>query len=162
MSQSPTARARLRVEIEKRFLPLLQDRGFAGPTKLNGNRILHEFTRPAASGTHELSIQFDKYQRPRAVINLAIVPLGGFERLEQVGGTLIQGRATWRSRGVMTGSWFRADRPLWQRLLGRRSTTEAEAVAAMISCLPEIDHWWDAQQESQHIRVWSHTYTVPK
>jgi hypothetical protein len=82
--------------------------------------------------------------------------------LEQIGGILIQGRVTWRPRGVMTGSWFRADRPLWQRLLGRRSTTEAEAVAAMISYFPEIDHWWDAQQESRHIRVWSHTYKVRK
>ncbi len=162
MPQVTTARAKLRTEIEGRFLPLLLERGFAGPTKLNGNRVLNEFTRPAASGTHELSIQFDKYQRPRAVINLAVIPLGGFEHLERIGGTLIQGRVTWRPRGVMTSSWFRADRPLWQRLLGRRSTTEVEAVTAMISCLPEIDRWWDTQQESQHIRVWSHTYTVRK
>lgn len=162
MSQPSTARARLRIEIERRLIPLIQERGFVGPSKLNGNRVLHEFTRPSASGTHELSIQFDKYQRPRAVINLVVVPPGGFERLEQIGGTLIQGRVTWKPHGVMTGSWFRADRPLWQRLFGTRSTTEAEAVAAMISCFPEIDRWWDAPQESKHIKVWSHTYTLPK
>ena len=157
MPAAVTARTKLRIEIEQRFLPLIRQRGFEGPAKLSGNQILHEFFRSTSEGRQCLSIQFEKYRKPRVVLNLAMEPTVGFESFMQSGGTIVQGTVTWKPGG-MTGSWFRADRPLWHRLLGRHGTTESAAVTAMISCLNEIDRWWDTQTETVHIRVLSITH----
>ncbi|MEO5915845.1 MAG: hypothetical protein ABIS50_16535 [Luteolibacter sp.] len=160
MQAATSPRTKLRTEIEQRFLPLVRERGFKGPTKLNGNRTFHDFIRPTPDGRQCLSIQFEKYRKPRVILDLTIEPPGGFENSARDGATHVQGRVTWKPGGKKR-SWFRADRPLWQRLLGRRSTIESAAVAAMISCLEEIDQWWQTQAESTHIRVLRHTYPPP-
>ena len=60
-----TARQRLRQELTSRFVPLLRRRGFEGPERIAGNATSHEFRRTTAAGTEVLTIQFEKYQRPR-------------------------------------------------------------------------------------------------
>ena len=152
-----TTRKKLRDQLTKHFIPALRQRGFTGPDTISGNSLLHTFCRRSGDSAHVLSVQFDKWQTPRFVLNLHIEPPGGMDALIGSGHTFIQGRVSPR-RGVSTGAWFRADRPWWQRLIGISSTREHEAVSAAISTLDEVDQWWQSQSESRSIRNLSTTY----
>ena len=152
-----TTRSKLREELTRRFVPLLRERGFNGPERIAGNALFHDFRRVTNSGTHMLSIMFDKYQRPRCVFDVWVEPPEGRDALTHRGGTLLQGRVQPR-RGTSTASWFRADRPWWQRLFGVTSTREREAVSEAIATLDEIDRWWHAQQSSPHISTYPIEY----
>ena len=147
-----TARKRLREELSTRFVPLLRQRGFEGPARLAGNAVSHDFRRKAATGVQVLSIQFEKYQRPRCVLNLWVEPSEGIEEVLRRGGTVVQGRVTARP-GSSTRDWFRADRPLWQRLLGNTSTREREAVSEVVALLDELDRFWESQAASPHVLI---------
>lgn len=147
-----TTRKILREQLTQQFIPALQLRGFVGLNAISGNQIVHEFRRSTATGTHVLSIQFDKRQRPRFVINLYVEPPDGLDPLIRSGGTLLQGRVC-PGRGIGTGAWFRADRPWWQRFFGITSTREHEAVSDAVAMLDEIEQWWQASQPSRHIGV---------
>lgn len=152
-----TTRKKLRDQLTKHFIPELRQRGFSGPTSIGGNGLMHIFSRPSGDGTQVLSLQFDKWQTPRFVLNLHIEPPGGMESLIGSGLTFIQGRVS-PSRGVSTGAWFRADRPWWQRLVGISSTREQQAVSAAIATLDEIEQWWQSQAQSRNIRNLATTY----
>jgi len=136
-----TARNKLREELSARFVPLLRQRGFAGPDRIAGNALFHDFRRSTAAGTQVLSIQFEKYQRPRCILNLWVEPQEGVDAVINRGGAVIQGRVQPR-RGASIRKWFRADHPWWQRMLGRKSTREREAVSEAIALLDEIDRFW--------------------
>jgi hypothetical protein len=155
-----TARSKLREELTARFVPLLRQRGFAGPDRIAGNALFHDFRRTTAAGTQVLSIQFEKYQRPRCILNLWVEPLEGVDAVISRGGTVIQGRVQPRW-GASTRKWFRADHPWWQRMLGRKSTREREAVSEAIALLDEIDRWWQAKQPSPHISTIELRYGPP-
>ncbi len=157
---SKTIRKTLREELTARFVPALRQRGFNGPDRISGNGLLHEFRRSRGGVVHVLSLQFDKYQRPRFILNVHVEPPEGLEPVMARGGTVVSGRAA-PGRGGGAGSWFRADRPWWQRLVGISSTREQEAVSAAIAMLEEIEHWWDVQAPSEHIRTWPTTYRSP-
>lgn len=145
-----TVRKRLRDEITSRLLPLLRERGFEGPDRIAGNATDHEFRRSAAAGTEVLTIQFEKYQRPRFIVNLWVEPPEGFEEVIRQGGTVVQARVTPRPGGS-TADWFRADLPWWRRLFRDPATREREAVSQAIAVLPEMDAWWRDHQDSPHI-----------
>ena len=145
-----TARTSLRRELTERLLPELQKRGFAGPRAIAGNALLHDFKRPSGQRTHVLTVQLEKHGLPRFVINLTIEPPEGFNVLIERGGTVIHGRAQPRP-GATTRSWFRADLPIWKKLLGLKTDDAAGAVSACLSLLPEIETWWETQACSKHI-----------
>jgi len=147
-----TARAKLRNSISARLIPALKARGFSGPDKISGNIISQEFTRPKGSDTEIVDIQFEKRQKPRFVINLRIEPPGGSEEIIARGSLSIQGRIT-PNRGVCTRSWFRADRPFWQRLLGMQSTLEDQAVTQALAFLDAIDDWFREPRDTPAVRT---------
>jgi hypothetical protein len=98
-----------------------------------------------------LSIQFEKWQLPRFVINLEVEPPEGIEAVIAPGGESVTGRLKPRS-GPSTRSWFRADRPWWQRIISRGPSDLAnEAVDECIRLLPEVETWWTTQSSSEHI-----------
>jgi hypothetical protein len=152
-----TARKRLREELSTRFVPLLRQRGFEGPERLAGNAVSHDFRRRTATGVQVLSIQFEKYQRPRCVLNLWVAPPEGIEEALRRGGTVVQARVQPRP-GPSTRHWFRADRPLWHRLLGNTSTLEREAASEVVALLGEIDRFWQSQAPSPHVSILSTSY----
>jgi hypothetical protein len=154
-----TARARLRSALSARLVPAILSAGFEGPRSIDGNKLLHEYRRRASScGTQVLGIQFEKRQRPRFVLNLHVEPSDGLEKLISNGGTLVSGRLKAKA-GALTTSWFRADRPWWQRvILQRRDTLEDAAVAHCLSLLPEVEGWWETHASSAHIKSWPITY----
>lgn len=157
-----TTRSRLRDEIGSRLVPALFARGFAGPGKIRGNKIMHEYRRPKGECSDVVAIQFEKYQKPRFVLNLWIEPPGGETATIEGGGITIQGRIT-PKRGVSTRAWFCADRPFWQRVFGIRSTTERRAVDQALSFLDEIDDWFREPRETEAVRTSRHDWgAIPK
>lgn len=153
-----TARSRLRAAVTGTLIPALRSLGFEGPASIDGQALLHEYRRASSRGTHVLVIQFEKYKRPRFVLNLHIDPPEGLEQLRAQGGTLVSGRVKAKP-GPGLSSWFRADRPWWQRiLLQKHDTTENDAVAFCVSLLPEVEAWWTALSPSAHIDAWPVRY----
>lgn len=153
-----STRARLRQLLTERYVPLLLAAGFEGPPRITGNKLFHDYARKSDQGTHNLSIQFDKWQRPRFVINLHVLPPGGIDEVVTRGEELINARLK-PGRGATAGSWFRADPPWWRRLLAPRSPTrEEEAVEACVRLFPEVEAWWASQAPSGHIACWPARY----
>jgi hypothetical protein len=147
-----TIRAKLREELTRRFIPAVNGRGYVGPSVIAGNALFYEFRRPCPIGSQTLTLQLDKYQRPRFKLNLHVEPANGFDTVIASGGTVVHGFVT-PNRGALTSHWFRADRPWWQRLVGIRSSREAEAVTAAIGVLDEVEQWWQHPVDSQNIRT---------
>lgn len=145
-----TSRVELRAELSSRLVPALISRGFGGPRLIAGNALLHEFFRSGPFGTQHVTIQLEKYGKPRFLLLFNIEPIEGFAALTARGGAVVQGRLQLR-RGVTSRSWFRADGSLWQRLFGRVPGA-SEAVGACLALLPELDVWWQTQGESKHIQ----------
>jgi hypothetical protein len=154
-----TTRAKLRELLTERYVPLLFAAGFSGPNKISGNKLFHDFTRKVGEETHHLSIMFEKWQRPRFVVDLAIEPPGGYEPIIVNGGEVIQGRLT-PVPGPSTRSWFRADPPWWKRMIFPHTPTrENEAVEECVHLWPEVEAWWAIRSDSEHIRL--HTVRYP-
>src|ERR1700722_9785285 len=136
---SSTARTQLRSALSARLVPALRSVGFDGPASINGHALLHRYTRHTPDGTHVLEIQLEKHPRPRFAVNLHIEPAGGLDNLFSRGGTLVTARLQ-AKRGPFTTSWFRADRPWWQRaILQRSDTLKEEALEHCLSLLPEVE-----------------------
>jgi hypothetical protein len=154
-------RAASREQMNERLLPELRRLGFQGPSRIGGNRLLHELRRAGPRGTDVLTIQLEKYGLPRFVLGLHVEPPQGIEAVIARGGTVIAGSARPR-KGPSTRHWFRADASLWQRLRGSGRTYEREAVDACIALLPEIEAWWAVQQPTKHIAAWPVTYAASR
>src|SRR5574341_452729 len=155
-----TVRAKLRAALSERLVPALLSAGFRGPSVLQGNALIHEYRRSTNAGTHVLSIQFEKHQLPRFVLNFHVEPPGGINDLMARGGTIMSGRLKAKP-GSTTRSWFRADRPWWQRqILRRRDTLENNAVDLCLSLLHEVETWWTTQNASPHISSWPVRYVA--
>ncbi len=152
-----TIRSRLRDEIGARLIPALRSRGFTGPDKIRGNQILHKYSRQCGSNREVVAIQFEKRQKLRFVLNLWIEPPGGERAIAESGGVTIQGRITPR-RGSGTGAWFRADRPIWQSVVGMRSSLETRAVDQALQFLDSIDDWFREPRETDDVRTIRHDW----
>jgi hypothetical protein len=153
-----TTRARLQAAVSARLVPALRSAGFDGPSTIDGRALLVEYKRRSATGTQVVSIQFEKRYRPRFVLNFHVEPTEGMKRVISQGGTVMRGTLKTK-RGPYTSSWFRADRPWWQRaFLLKRDTVENEAVELCLSLLPEVELWWARPSSSAHITSWPVTY----
>jgi hypothetical protein len=153
-----TTRSKLRQALSEEFVPVLLSCGFAGPAKIGGNSLLHEYRRTTENGVHVLSIQLEKNQLSRFILNLHIEPKEGIERVMAEGGSVISGCLKAKP-GPWLKSWFRADRSWWQRVVLRKTDTmEREAVRLCIAYLPEVETWWNSQAPSQHIMSWPVRY----
>jgi len=155
-----TARARLRAALSEQLVPVLLAKGFRGPSELKGNSLLHEYRRVTPQGTHVLTIQFEKYQRPRFVLGFYVEPPEGMKNLMRSGGTIIAAQLRTRP-GATTHAWFRADRSWWERVILRRSDTlENEAVQLCLSLLPEVEAWLSTGNTTPRISSWPVTYVA--
>jgi hypothetical protein len=144
-------RARLNQLLTERLVPELKRRGFAGPEKISGNGLFHEFTRRKGDVNEMLDIQFEKSGLPRFLINLSLLPAAGGDAIVEQGGTVVAGRVT-PQPGPYTRHWFRADRLWWERLMGKTDSREEDAVLEAVGMLEEIDRWWSSPLPSLHIR----------
>ena len=152
-------RASLREEINGRLVPELLRRGFAGPERIAGNGLLHEFRRSSERGTDVLVLQWEKHGRPRFLLLLHVEPPEGLDALVARGGTILAGALTPR-RGASSRSWFRADATWWQRWTGAAGTNARDVVAVCLALLPEVEDWWGTPRATAHIAVWPVTYAA--
>jgi hypothetical protein len=149
-----TLRSELREAIARRVLPELRGRGFQGPDKISGNATIHAFVRLSASGSEHLSIQFDKYQRPRFVLNVWVEPPEGIRTFIERGGAHLQGRIAPGNR-FSTRGWFRGDRPWWQRLVNRNSTRTEAAIDEVLARLDAIDDWFSSPRDTKTVSTFA-------
>ncbi len=132
----------LKRHLEKTLVPAIFDLGFIGPPKLSGNSLNYDYLR---SETEHLIINFDKYQRPRFVLD--------FCRLTKDDSIYwIFGRLQPRS-GAFTSSWFRTDSTFLYKFFGSRTFRSPEFVALEATrLLEEIHIWFSTGAIGTHIR----------
>jgi len=154
----PTARTTLRNELTSQLVPALQALGFSGPRAISGNALVHEYKRSSAGGTQVVTLQLEKYGRPRFVLTFCVEPPGGFDRVYEEGGTVDQGRLHPRGAGPTTKYWFRVDPPFFKRILRLRIPAATEVVAHCVALLPEVEAWWQTRAASHHVSVLTHRF----
>ena len=133
--------------------------GFCVPSISFFNPLMYDFKfkREHGSVTHVLTVHLDRSGLPRFDLGLTMEP-EGVESLIGDGGSLLQARVQPR-KGTTKRAWFRSDTPILQeKVLGKFSSNEADAVASCISLLPEVEAWWDTQAPSEHITVIEHVF----
>ena len=159
MATQPNLQTKIRSELDREFVPALLRLGFDGPDQLAGkSRQGYEYARATENGIQHLVIHFDKWKRPRFVLDFWVEPPDGVDALMQRGGTIFQARVRPGRLGD-DKQWFRADRPWWQRLMGFSSSREQEAAAVALSLLPEIVRWLENPVErAPHINVMPSTF----
>jgi len=117
------------------------------------------FRRFSTNVVHVFEIQWDKYHRPRFVINFAEASLDGVEFGEEWMdakdiapvhcGTYL--RLT-RNGGRSTASWFQLRRPLIGQLVALKRNYEPDEVAAqVVQSFDEVEEWWANKVIGKHI-----------
>lgn len=141
----------LRREIARIFVPHVERNGFT-MDKRDLPAFLR-FWRIKGDAAHLFDIQWEKYGRPRFVVNFGRCPATGL---------IIRGKhyapqdvlASWAPEGgrlqpqpgTSSRSWFRQDKPLLQSLFSREKLRPADEVIAvdLLCHFVEVDLWWEA------------------
>jgi hypothetical protein len=149
----------LRRVLKQAFVPHVESLGFRvdpadAPTFLR-------FRRPAVEAVHLLEMQWDKYGKPRFVINFGSCPAEGL-RIDGelhapdkvlVGWLTVNGRLQ-PKRGLGSGNWFRQDTHLLRRITGSpKLRTAAEVVEELLRLYPEVEKYWQDGTVGPHLRM---------
>jgi len=149
----------LRDVMKERFYPFAQERGFV---RGKASSMFTPFRRTRGNRLHLFEIQWDKYGKPRFVINFGEAPATGVEVLgEQVSPDQLQschctpnGRLQ-RRRGGSLGTWFQVRKPLMKAITSLQwNYRPDEVVAQAIDAFPELETWWETKQEGPHVYIW--------
>ncbi len=142
----------LRKSIKEEFIPLLIAKGFAVDNHYAPGTIL--FRRAAGDTLHICDIQWDKYGKPRFILNIGETKLRD-RQPETI--------STWDCEtylqlkpksGASTGNWFRQDRPLLHRLLKKEDLYPvSEVIRMLITLFSEAEEFWDKGLIGSHIQV---------
>lgn len=149
----------LRREIKKTFIPFVQARGFVVSNRHAPNFI--EFRREHANGIDIFDIQWEKYGRPRFVINFGVCPLAGisangrhFPPSEVAAGWLPETGRLQPGRGTSSANWFRQDKPFLWRVFSRDKLYPAAGViTGLLQLFPEIESWWARGEAGPHLHI---------
>jgi hypothetical protein len=128
------------------------------------------FRRVTAERIYVCDIQWEKYGRPRFVLNFGSCgPQGVICLGKEIEPADITPSATpWRGRltpgpSPYTSSWFRQDRSLLQGLWkGSRLKPPDEVISNLIGLLPEVEEYWKSGTIGNHIRVRTVRWSVDK
>lgn len=153
----------LRNELRRVFFPFMKEKGFAAVK--GGSPLFMEFRKTDAHRTYLLDIQWDKYQRPRFVINFAHCDNSGVTFAGKhipaesvlIGQTPVMGRLYQGKRRSLTreGNWFRQDVPILKRLLVLSASYPAtQVVEHLMKVIPEVEHYWGSGEVGKHMVVW--------
>jgi hypothetical protein len=133
----------LREEVKRVFVALLLSRGFVRDGK--DSRLFWTFRRAEAGANRVISVQWEKYDRPRFVVN--------FSANADTATLLGHGRLQPRP-GALTWSWFRQDKPLLTRLFSTAKTyPAAEVVAEVVRLFPQIEEYWLSGTVGPQLRI---------
>ena len=155
----------LRRELKRRFYQFAADRGFevdvgSGPFGVDFRRIT-----PACVDVFD--IQWEKYGRPRFVINFGKTPATAVTHFgESVPSEKVlsyMGSKSGRLQpgtGATTGSWFRQDRSFFRRALLRQADRPAsEVVDELLSLFPELEEWFEHGRLGPHMKLISYPWS---
>lgn len=138
----------LRESLKKRFYPFALEHGFI---RGKATSLFVPFERVVDGHTQFFEIQWDKYHRPRFVINFG----------EHVGGVPKDsdkppscGRLQ-RWRGGSMRAWFQTSKPWAETIRTLRWSYEPDEVATqLIECFVELEEWWSSKREGPHVYIW--------
>ncbi len=149
----------LRRELKKRFHPVAERHGFtidatSAPFGIDFRRIT-----PVCIDVFDL--QWEKYGRPRFVVNFGKCPGAGVthhgERIPPEKVLSHMGSRSGRmqpGKGPHTTAWFSQDRPFVQRvLLRRRNRAAAEVVDSLLAVFPELEAWFRDGTLGPHLHL---------
>jgi hypothetical protein len=128
----------LRRELKDRFVPIAVSHSYS----LSEQRapFFLEFRRVRHREEQYFDIQWDKYGRPRFVVNFASA--AGRGRLQP-------------GKGSTVSSWFRQDLSFLRRLIQRRANRSASAVIdELIQLFDELERFFSDRSVGPHVRVW--------
>jgi hypothetical protein len=149
----------LRQEIKRVFVPHLTAKGFA--FDMRGAPQILTFRRINARAIDVCDIQWEKYGRPRFVVNFGKCGADGVvfrgkriapEDIVPYYG-LCWGRLSPGSDRTTRG-WFRQDRPLLERLMRwSRFYTPQEVVSLLTALFVEVEEFWASGTLGPHLRL---------
>src|SRR5262245_6658996 len=158
----------LRRELRNRFIPAVVEQGFRLDER--NAPVFLAFRRSAVRHVHIFEFQWDKYGEARFRINFGTCPAKGVTLGSQhvpAGDVFASwlpdtGSLTPR-RGTSTRSWFRQDRTLWQRMLGKPRIKEpSEVVAEVTALFVELQAYWSNGVSGPHMRHWGSARYAPQ
>lgn len=150
----------LRQEIKRVFIPYVKDLGFE-MDQTNAPAFL-EFRRLKGDVVHIFDLQWDKYHRPRFVINFGSCPAQGMDingrhfPFQKVcaGWTPDRGRLQ-PGKGGTTSSWFRQDKPFIFRFFSPDSMySPAEVVGLLLNHFLELETYWTTGVAGPHLKIY--------
>jgi hypothetical protein len=148
-------RAFLREELSKRFMPYLRSRGFERTEAKADGRSTFPFgtlIRKLDTASDIIEIQFDKYSRPRFIINFRKDP-PEFIEVRTVNGNLKCVETYRLHPRPKSAGWFTI-----RTLFGLRSseTCAKEAVDQLMNLFPEVENWFKDRALGEHLRLCPH------
>lgn len=152
----------LRRELKRVFFPFVVSRGFEIDQR--DAPAFTTFRRTVGESLHVFDVQWDKYGRPRFVVNFGICPASGVHLPGEhipadhvlAGWAPLGGRLQPRP-GATSANWFRQDRPLFMRLFGGEALRSAsEVVTELMQLFPELEAYWSTGAAGKHLRITRH------
>jgi hypothetical protein len=158
----------LRRELKRTFYPYVTDRGFQIDKSSGPHSI--DFRRFGPDHIDVFDIQWEKYGRPRFVVNFGQAPSVGVTHSgESVPPEKIlsyMGPQSGRLQphvGAGTGSWFRQDYSFLQRIIFRQAVRPAEEVVGeLMSLFNELESWFEHGQLGVHMKVLPYPWQCTK
>ncbi|MDG1579984.1 hypothetical protein [Pseudomonas sp. GOM6] len=146
----------LREQLKARLQPLLESRGFIADHPQSA--LFWTYRRLSGDQSHIIEVQWDKYQRPRFIINYGTCPASGLQLPDGLyPAASVAAHWTQDAGRLQDGTsagehWFRQDRPWWRRLLGKPAQVDAqEPVQRLMACLGEVEIYWQSGLLGPHM-----------
>jgi hypothetical protein len=153
-----SATSALRKALQASLWPHAERAGFA---RGKSTSLFTTFRRQAGDVVHVFDVQWDKYHRPRFVINFGAASLSGLLQKNQVAG--VEGiephhcpdmLRLHRRHGGSMNSWFQLRRPLWEKVTTLSWNHSPDEVATtVVSLFPELEAWWATRAVGPHVRL---------
>jgi len=149
----------LRSELKERFYPWVIQKGFVADMRHAPHFVV--FRKITTRTVYVFDIQWEKYGRPRFVVNFGKCGAKGASfngnhvepKNVQPNETSGYGRLT-PNKGATTGSWFRQDKPLLQRALTFSKLYPAnKPVDELLALFPELEAFWKDDTVGPHLRA---------
>jgi hypothetical protein len=149
----------LRRAIKNDFVPYLRDKGFS--VDMRRAPQFFTFRRIGVDAVYVCDVQWEKYGRPRFVVNFGrcsaqgVVLRGGHVRPADVfpPDTSDYGRL-YPGRSRTISGWFRQDRPFFERLIfGSKSYPVEKVTSQLMMMFGEIENFWETGSFGPHLRL---------
>jgi hypothetical protein len=147
----------LREEIKRAFIPHLAAKGFS--VDMRHAPQFFTFRQVTADAVNACDIQWEKYGRPRFVVNFGKCGADGVvlrgqrippDDIMPYHG-ICRGRLHPGSQRTTRG-WFRQDRPLLEIIVSRsRFYAPQEVIEKLIAMFGEVEEFWNSGQIGPHI-----------